>query len=313
MNTPEEAQTRLTKLHEAAWQLAALSLTLRDESSPDPDLRRAAERVLLEADWASTIEGPEFLAAELRRLFEASGRDPTKVASQAAAPVLQTAALLSGAREWTGQDDEALLAQGRASAQGPALFKAFAVPMMEGLSDMLAGPYPVMLDVGVGVAAMAAAWCEAFPGLRVVGLDVFDRALRLASRTLADAGMTDRVELRLQDVADLEERDVFCLAWLPAPFIPPKALERGLRHVVASLLPGGWVVVGHGKFAENPLAAAITRLQTVAFGGTPLDDGEAEDRLRAEGLELVASLPTPEGSPALSIGRRPRGPTPSKG
>jgi methylase of polypeptide subunit release factors len=88
----------------------------------------------------------------------------------------------------------------------------------------------MMLDVGVGIAALAVAYCEAFPGLRVVGIDVFPRALELARTTVDDAGMGERIELRHQDVAQLEDRDKFCLGWLPAPFVPGAALEEGLKR-----------------------------------------------------------------------------------
>jgi hypothetical protein len=245
------------------------------------------------------------LASGLQRLVELTGGDATTLASQAAAPILQVAALLSGARDWTSQDDEALFAQGRASAQGAAPFKMFAVPAMEGLQDLLAGATPLMLDVGVGVAAMAVAWCDAFPGLRIVGLDVFQRALELAQQTIDDAGMSDRIQLRHQDVADLDDRDAYCLAWLPAPFIPPDAMEVGLLRIAKAVVPGGWVVVGHGRFDADPLSDAITRLQTVAFGGTPLDNAEAQALLQRVGLELVDTLPTPQGAPGLTVGRRP--------
>jgi predicted O-methyltransferase YrrM len=305
METPEEAGAHLNKLHEAVWQLAAVALFLRDPSSVDPDLRRSAGRVVVEAGLGSDDEGGTRSATGLRQLIEQSGGDATRTASQAAAPILQAAALLSGVEHWASQDDEALLAQGRASAQGAGPFKMFGVPMMAGLGELLAGPSPVMLDVGTGVAAMAVAFCEAFPGLRVVGLDLLDRALELARRTVADAGMGNRIELRHQDVAELDDREVFCLAWLPAPFIPPAAIEAGLPRILKALTPGGWLMVGHGKFGGDPLSDEITRLQTVAFGGTALDNDEAEDLLRNVGLELVATAPTPEGAPAITIGRLP--------
>jgi methylase of polypeptide subunit release factors len=161
-----------------------------------------------------------------------------------------------------------------------------------------------MLDVGVGVAAMAVAYCEAFPRLRVVGLDVFARALELAQRTIVEAAMVDRIELRHQDVAVLEDRDLFSLAWLPAPFVPRTAIDTGLPRVVAALVPGGWLVVGHGKLAGRGLSEALTRFQTVAFGGTALNGDQAQELLRGIGLEQVATLPTPEGAPGITVGRR---------
>jgi hypothetical protein len=139
----------------------------------------------------------------------------------------------------------------------------------------------------------------------VVGLDVFPRALELARRTINDAGMTDRIEVRNQDVATLEDEGTFCLAWLPAPFIPRAVIGEGLRRMVASLVPGGWLMVGHGKFGDRGLSNALTRFQTVAFGGTALDGDQAQDLLRGSGLEHVATLPTPDGAPGITVGRQP--------
>jgi hypothetical protein len=305
METPEEAGAHLNKLHEAVWQLAAISLAFRDTGTTGRDLRDAAGQVVASAGLGSSDDRGLQVGSGLGQLIELLGGDPTKLASQAAAPILQAAALLSGATDWTRQDDEALLAQGRASAQGAGPFRMFAVPMMEGLSELLAGPSPVMLDVGVGVGAMAVAWCETFPGVHVVGVDVFPRALELASRLVAEADLTDRIELRNQDVVDLDDRDIYCYAWIPAPFIPPNALGASMPRMLAAIVPGGWVGLGHGKFGADPISDAITRLQTVAFGGTPLDDDQAQLLLRRAGFESVVTLPTPPGAPGISVGRRP--------
>ena len=141
-----------------------------------------------------------------------------------------------------GSSDDALLAQGRASAQGAAPFKQFVLPSLDGLAGLFAEASPMMLDVGVGVAAMAAEYCKTFPTLRVVGIDVLPRVLELARGVVEEAGVADRVELRNQDVAALEDQDLFALAWLPAPFVPRAALEAGVPRIVAALVPedGSW-------------------------------------------------------------------------
>jgi hypothetical protein len=301
MDSADEVRAHLNTLHEAVWELAALALALRDPATVDRDQRVAAERVLVEA---GLMELSPDGARPGPGLVDAAGGNPTALAAQAATAILQSAALLAGANAWTGQDDEAIVAQGRASAQAAPAFKAFAVPMMEGLGELLSAPRPMTLDVGVGVAAMAVAYCEAFPGLRVVGLDVFPRALELARRIVDDAGMAERVELRHQDVATLEDENVFWLEWLPAPFVPRAAIEAGLPRMIRALVPGGWLVVGHGKFGTGGRSDALTRFQTVAFGGTSMSDFEAEELLLAVGLEQVATLPTPPGAPGITVGRK---------
>lgn len=302
METAQQVRDLINKLDQSVWELTALSIALREDEGVHPDLRRRALGVLTQLG-AYVEEGggvvPSRGLADL--IVEARGGAP--VASQAAASVLQCAALLSGPGSWTSQDDSALLAQGRASAQMAAPFKFFLVPALEGLAGLFEGE-PVMLDVGVGVAAMAVEFCRAFPNLRVVGLDVFPRALALAAGVIGDAGMADRIELRDQDVATLEDRETYAVVWLPAPFVPRDALVAAIPRMAAALVPGGWFLIGHAKFRDDGRENALNRLKTTAFGGTPLDGGEAVELLGRAGLESILNVPTPEGAPGLVVGRR---------
>jgi hypothetical protein len=301
METEQQVRARLDGLHQAVWELAAVAIALGDDRAATPEARAAAGDVLTAAGYLAAGSGPGPSGPGLEA---ATAGDPRLLASQAAAPILQAAALISGASLWSAQDDQALLAQGRASAQGAAAFKAFALPMLQGLDELLQAPAAAMLDVGVGVGAMAVAYCQLFPNLRVVGIDVLPRAIALARDLVAREGLTERIELRHQDLAALDDREAYCLAWLPAPFIPSAALEAGLPRIVASLVPGGWLMLAHGKF-DGGLAGSLTKLQTVAFGGTILDDAAAHAMMSGASLDQVATLPTPPGAPAITIGRRP--------
>jgi hypothetical protein len=87
METPEEAGTHLNKLHEAVWQLAAITLALRDPATADPDLRWAAGQVVAATGLGSSDVRALRLGPGLAQLIELQGGDPTKLASQTAAPV----------------------------------------------------------------------------------------------------------------------------------------------------------------------------------------------------------------------------------
>jgi hypothetical protein len=180
----------------------------------------------------------------------------------------------------------------------------FGLVRLEGLAEALARPGAMMLDVGTGVAAMAVAYAELFPELTVVGLDVLPRVLALAAGTVAASPVSDRVVLREQDVATLDEEATYALAWLPAPFIPEAALRASMPRVARAMAPGGWVMLGHGKYGEVAADNAITRFKTVVYGGTALDDEQAEGLLRDAGLRDVTTTPTPAGAPAITIGRK---------
>jgi hypothetical protein len=292
-------EDRLRRLHDilstgdrAAWTAAALALVAGDEGAA-ADHRPAAQAVL---DALGITD--DFLTG--------GPIDRPAVAAQAAAPLFQTSALLGpGGNVWVDQPDEAILAQGRASAQGAAAFAQLGLPVLSGLADTLTAPGARMLDVGTGVAALAVAYAEIFPELTVVGIDVLPRVLDMAGRLLATSSVADRVVLRRQDVADLTDEDFFALAWLPAPFVPEPALHAGVPRVVRALVPGGWVIVGHGKLGDDPVDEALTRFKTVCYGGTPLDNEQAQDLLRGAGLVEVATVPTPPHAPAITVGRRP--------
>jgi hypothetical protein len=274
----------------AAWTTAALVLAVRADGSATQ--QAAAGEVLR----ALGVDLPEATA----------GRDAPGLAAEAAAPLLQVAALLHGEADvWSGQSDAALLAQGRVSAQGPPLLARFIFPGLHGLLDALARPGARMVDVGTGVGALAVAYAEVFPELTVVGIDVLPRVLTLARATVGASQVADRVVLREQDVGTLDERDTYALAWVPAPFVPAEPLRLGVDRLRSALVPGGWLIMGHGKYGGDPVDDAVGRFTTVAWGGTALDDAQAAALLTDAGFEGVRSLPTPPNAPALTAGRRP--------
>ena len=128
--------------------------------------------------------------------------------------------------------------------------------------------------------------------------------LALAERVRAASPAADRVVLRQQDVTTLDEQDAYDLAWVPAPFIPEPALRPGLPAVARALRSGGWLMLGHGKYAGDPVDDALNRFKTVAYGGTALDDAQAQQALADAGLDAVTPTPTPLVSPAITVGRK---------
>jgi predicted O-methyltransferase YrrM len=280
---------------EGAWCLAALAVGARAEHSVE--LTAAAQEVLAAAGVMDSPGGG---------LLGVSSSTPQQLAGQAAAPLHITSALVSGGRKtWEANSDAALLAQGEASAQAAPMFAQYMLPQMGDLRERLSRPGARMLDVGTGVAAMAVSYARVFPRLHVLGLDVLDRALALASQTIAASKVGDRVSVRNQDVVEFADEDGFDLAWMPAPFLCESAFRAGLPRVTLTLRPGGWLVVGHGKFTGTPMQAAVTRFKTVAYGGTPLDDLQAQQLLDEQGLTSVRTMPTPPGAPAITIGQKP--------
>ncbi len=48
--------------------------------------------------------------------------------------------------------------------------------------------------------------------------------------------------------------------------------------------PGAWVLLGHAGVKREPVEDALTALKTLAYGGTLLDDEQAETLLTRAGL-----------------------------
>ena len=291
----QDLQATIHAWDQAAWSLAALALTAQGDGPPE---LTAAARELLAA--AGLIAAP---GTPLPGLGTAT---PGQIASQAAAALHQASALAGGrGYEWGTQSDEALVAQGRVSAQRAVTVARFMLPMMGDLAGRLAAPGARLLDVGTGTGALAVAFARVFPQVHVLGIDVLDRVLGLARQAIAVSEVGGRVTVRKQDVANFADDAGFDLAWLPAPFFAEPALHAGLLRVAAALRPGGWLIVGHGKFGGTPAEDALTRLKTLAYGGTPIDDAAACELLRRTGLTSVRTVPTPAGAPAITIGQNP--------
>jgi SAM-dependent methyltransferase len=218
----------ITGWDQAAWCLAALAVGA--DHGAVGSLGAAARDVMSEAGLGPALSSPEGLP------FSA-----TQLTALAVAPLQGTAALASGRYEgWAGQDDSALLAQGQASGATAALFARFALPILGDLGERLATPGARMLDVGTGIGALAIGFAQTFPQLCVTGIDVLPRVLDLARAQVAASPVASRVQLRLQDVADLTDEACYDLAWLPAPFVPEPALNTGNRadrHVTSPRRP----------------------------------------------------------------------------
>jgi len=289
----QDLQVTIQAWDQAAWSLAALALAAQGDGPPE--LTAAARELLAAAGLAAAPGTP------LPGLGTAT---PGQIASQAAAALHQASALAGGrGYDWGTQSDEALVAQGRVSAQRAATVARLMLPAMRDLAGRLAGPDARLLDVGTGAGALAVAFAQVFPQVQVLGIDILDRALGLARQAIAASDVGARVTVRKQDVVEFADDAGFDLAWLPAPFIAEPALHAGLPRVVATLRPGGWLIVGHGKFGGTPAEDALTRLKTLAYGGTPIGGAAACQLLRKAGLISVRTVPTPAGAPAITIGQ----------
>src|SRR5713226_5637375 len=181
---------------------------------------------------------------------------------------------------WVLQDPAVLQALGQASRQNIRSIMALAANRPR-LAASLAGRF---LDVGTGVGAMALEAAEQCPSLQVVGIDIWEPSLALARINVAASPHVARIEIRAQDVTQLDEPAAYTLAWLPAPFLPRPVAEAALDRLAAALAPSGHVVVGFYAVPPDKAGAALTALRVVRSGGHVWDIADMEQLLRGRGF-----------------------------
>jgi hypothetical protein len=286
----------VTELVTAAEALSALSASLRLHCSGE-HAALAVEHGLSEVRAALGLE--ELLEFERGDLATLSDVMRARViwASELCLEPLR-------APGWTPSDVEISAASLSAETIVPLLSSAV-VPRLAGLAERLARPGAAFLEVGVGGGGLIVALCRMWPYLIGTGIDIHARSLELARKRLADAGLGQRVNLRLEDVAELEDRAAYDLAWLPASFIGADVLPDAARRVRLATRPGGWVILSmHGGADE--LSVALARLRTARDGGTLLSPSLAKTMLVDAGWESVHQLPRqPMSAVWMTAGRRP--------
>jgi SAM-dependent methyltransferase len=281
-------QARLDSAADEAWLLAAVTrLLLRGEAARD-DLDRAAARLAAAAGVVvpggdMALAGGRALRSQLAQLLALA--DPNT-------PV-----------RWDQLDDATLLAQGRASSMNAVMWLMPDSPF-PAVRDALTRTGAAFLDVGTGVGAICGALCARLPELRCVGLDISPRPLALADRELTALGVRDRVELREQDVARLDDVDMYDVAWIPLPLLPVQIVEVAVERVVRALKPGGVVIAAANRQPGDEHAAAMATLQALTVGGNPAFQEDVKAWLARAGAVDLVDVPTPPMAPAIVVAKR---------
>lgn len=240
------------------------------------------------------VEGDPAVRAELDRVVEALGLADDVAALDPA----ERSVVLSFARSYLAQALDLVAEPERAGAWGfddPVLLQAqgSASAVVARLLDAagLVPPGARVLDVGTGVAGLAVALCQTFPGVTVVGVDPWEPALAIGRENVAAAGVEERVTLVASTVEELEDEEGFDVAWLPSFFIPEPALDDAIARLHALLRPGGTLVVGATYGAdEDAVAAAVDDLFTVRAGGSAVPPAAMIERLRAADFSGVREV-----------------------
>ena len=150
------------------------------------------------------------------------------------------------------------------------------------------------------------AFCRAFPGATVVGIDSWELSLELARQNVAAAGLGSRITLRQTRIEAFKDDEGFDLVWMPVIFLSRAILGDAVRRAVAAMRPGAQIVLGRYAGSDDPLVGALGDLRTIRSGGTLLHPSDTRALLEGTGLvdvrEIDRTWPAPIG---LTAGRRP--------
>lgn len=139
------------------------------------------------------------------------------------------------------------------------------------------------LDVGTGVAGIALEAARCCPHIKVEGIDIWEPALELAQRNVADSPYADRVTVRRLDVAALHENDRYSLAWLPTMFLKRQTVEVALDRIARASVSNAYLVAGIYTRPEEDFLALMADLRTLRSGGEISDPAEIKAMMEARG------------------------------
>jgi len=273
----------LRRLGEATATLAAIGAALSRFGSAEPGHAQtdATLRAVVEAALPGALEtlDAKDLAAALATVTLQMTEAYELVSAPARAP------------GWTYRDAGVLIAQGRISRAFPRALVQLSRDR-PALSEALTGRF---LDVGTGVGELALEAATLCPTLHVVGLDIWEPALAIARAAVSESPHGARIEIRTQDITQLDEPGAYTIAWLPTSFMPRAVAEAALDRIQAALAPGGYLVVGTRTRAGVALPDALAELRVLRSGGYPWQKDEMIALLGLRGFGDIEVCPGPGG------------------
>jgi SAM-dependent methyltransferase len=167
------------------------------------------------------------------------------------------------------------------------------------------GDVQSFLDVGTGVGLLAVAATNVWPDATVVGVDTWEPSLERARVNVAQAGRDDRITLRNQDIADIDDVDSYDCAWVPTFFLPEQTLDSTVAGIVRAVRPGGWIVLGRLITLPDPLADATLALRTIRSGGGYIDEVRSVELLEKAGCSGVRVFGQSGIPMSFTVGQKP--------
>ncbi len=154
-------------------------------------------------------------------------------------------------------------------------------------------PGQTLLDIGCGWGALAMHAAQ-HHGVRVTGITLSENQHELATKRVAEAGLADQVEIRLQDYRDIPGEAVYDRISSVGMF-EHVGLRKlgGYFQIIHRLLKPGGVALNHGITSQDPDSASVGLGVGEFIDRYVFPDGElphvalAIREMSAAGLELV--------------------------
>jgi len=156
------------------------------------------------------------------------------------------------------------------------------------------GPTDTVLDAGFGFADQDLFWVKRFGPRKIIGLNITPLQIEVAKRRVAEAGLSDRIDLRFGSATEiaLESESVDKVVSLESAF-HFNTREKFLHEAWRVLRPGGRIAMADILPCATPEAFSFQRRMSEALGRLLWQIPEAnmytaevlDDKLKAAGFE----------------------------
>lgn len=261
----------LEDLETQVWVLGALGRLARQglleaPAPADDPLAVAAQRLLVRAGLLDIdpVRPSASLSASLPPWLPSRS-----LSSFATATLALVSAFARGdAGGWREEDPEVIRFYGEISGRVVTRLLAEAISGLPGFPDRLDEPGAAFLDVGAGACGICIELCRQHPKLSAVGLEINPPSLAIGRKTVATAGLADRIEVRDQSVTEIDDEAAYDLLWVPQPFLPTPVLTAALPRLHRAARPGAVVVMGLAEpSGDGNLTAAAAEVGNLMAGG----------------------------------------------
>lgn len=296
---PSDAdQIRLNVLVDELWVLAALARAVRCSRIPTE-----LAAVLTTAGWDVERSVEDECSGPTMQVG-----DPEVFAARVALVLRQAANLVEGISP--ADDLPSLKAEGIASGKRVMKLIDLLRDKFPDFSVSMARERLHMLDVGTGAAGVAAAFVGTRPGATAVGLDIRNEALKIAAAHLEQTGVADRVQLRLQDIEALTDRECFDVVWLPLTMLNAAAAAPAVKTIFEALRPGGWLITvtvpgGDSGRGQPHLSSVVARWRVAERGCCVWNPNDTIKIMSNHGFNTVYGGQVTTGDPPVLLSRRP--------